>query len=374
MQGGDCQLKHVDETEATVMNRRLTCLISFFLCCIAHTALAAGVATARKLSGDVTSRAGGQTAYGALSAGKELAEGSWVRTGKNGWVELVLADGSTITLANNGELELTRMKIGKDRREGVLNLAQGKLRASVVKLAGKQADIKVKSGTAVAGVKGTEFLMMTAGPANVFFGNDGSVTVSGSGTEEKLLRAGTMTQTTRGYEPEEPYIVEPGSPLSDAQATFNAITGQNPPAEWLAGDALPAIIARWNVNYAHYLTDRGSYQEALRVLQIAIDLTQIAEIRADALLERGTIQGRFLNNPRLALVEFLLVLEEYPQAPQAQIALFSAGQALYELKLYDQAASRLRQYLATYPSGRYRGTVEILLNAIEADRKNGTGK
>lgn len=339
-------------------------MILMLLCLAGQTVFAAGVASARKLSGDVTYRTGKQAQYAALAAGATLAEGNWVHTGKNGWVELLLPDGSTITLANNTELELTRLKIGKDKREGVFGLAQGKLRASVVKVAGKQADYKIKSSTAVAGVKGTEFLMMTTGPANVFFGNEGKVSIGGTGKEQKQIQEGTMTQTTRGYEPLEPVSVEKGSALAEAKDTFNAITGSIPPADWMAGDALPIIIARWNVNYSRYLTDRGSYQEALRVLQIAIDLTQAAEIRADAWLERGTIQGRFLDNPRAALAEFLLVLEEYSRLPQAELALFQVGQTLYELKLYDQAAERLNQYLSTYPNGRFRNKVEVLLNSL----------
>jgi len=347
-------------------------MILMLLCLVSHTALAASVATARKLSGAVASRTGALSRYAPLVAGTALEEGSWVRTGKNGWVVLALSDGSTITLANNSELELTRLNTGAGTREGMFSLAQGKLRASIVKLAGKQADFKVRSGTSVAGVKGTDFLMMTVGPANVFFGNEGTVAVGGTGREEKLMTAGTMTQTTRGDEPQEPLKVEPGTPLADARSTFNDITGGAPPADWLAGDALPGIIARWDVNYSRYLTDRGSYQEALRVLQAAIDLTQTAEIRADAWLERGTVQGRFLDNPRAALAEYLLVLEEYPHLPQAEIALFSAGQTLCELKLYDQAASRLRQYLSAYPAGRYRDTAETLLHSIEARPANGT--
>lgn len=344
------------------------------LCLISHSAPAADVAMARKLSGEVASRKGSRSNYAPLVPGAAMREGDWVRTGKNGWIELALSDGSTITMANNSELELTRLNTYNGNREGIFNLAQGKLRASVVKLAGKQADFKVRSGTSVAGVKGTDFLMMTVGPANVFFGNEGIVAVSGTGKEEKLMNAGTMTQTTRGYEPQEPLKVEPGTPLADARSAFNAVTGGTPPADWLAGDALPGIIARWNVNYGRYLTDSGSYQEALRVLQIAIDLTQTAEIRADAWLERGTVQGRFLDNPRAALAEYLLVLEEYPRLPQAEIALFSIGQTLYELKLYDQASNRLRQYQTSYPTGRYRGNVETLLNFINAQPKDGTVK
>jgi tetratricopeptide (TPR) repeat protein len=357
------------------MNRLLATFLWLALCILPNApASAATAASARKVSGEAVYRANAQSPYTALTAGTALAQGGWVKTGANGWLELALADGSTITLANNSELELTSIKMGKGKREGLLNLAQGKLRANVVKLAGTQADIKIKSGTAVAGVKGTDFLMMTEGPANVFFGNEGRVAIRGKGKKESLMAAGTMTQTTRGNYPLEPLTVDMESPLADAMKTFNTITGEKPPAEWTAGNALPLIIARWNINYGHYLADRGNYQEALSVFQIAIDLTQNAEIRADAWLERGTVQGRFLDNPRAALAEFLLVLEEYPNLPQAEIALFSAGQTLYELKLYDQAFIRLNQYLQKYPSGRNRSTTETLLNAISTLTRPGAGR
>jgi Tfp pilus assembly protein PilF len=334
---------------------------------------AAAMATATKASGTVQFRLKTTGSYQTLKNGQALSPGTWVKTGRDGWLELTLTDASRFILANETEMELTSYTISKNKRQGAFSLARGKIRASVVKLAGKQTDIKVRSGTAVAGVKGTSFLMLTEGPANVFFGNEGLVSVRGNGKEEKLMTAGTMTQTTRGYEPQEALKVDPGSPLADAMSTFNTITGETPPADWKAGDSLSAIIARWNVNYGHYLADRGSYHEALRILQIAIDLTQSAEIRADAWLERGTVQGRFLDNPRAALAEYLLVLEEYPRLPQAEIALFSIGQTLYELKLYDQAAARLNQYLTTYPGGRYRGTAETLLKIIDDQTKAGGG-
>ena len=60
-----------------------------------------------------------------------LPAGASVRTGRNGWVELRLDDGSTVTLANDTELELTSLTMGKGKKEGLLNLAQGKLRTQL---------------------------------------------------------------------------------------------------------------------------------------------------------------------------------------------------------------------------------------------------
>ena len=318
-----------------------------------------------KVKGEASFRAGTASPYQRVAAGQELAEGGWVRTGRDGWIELTLSDQSRFTIANDSELELTRFSAAGQKREGAFNLVQGKLRATVVKLAGKQTDFKVRSGTAVAGVKGTEFLMLSHGPANVFFGNEGTVAVTGHSEEAEALVAGTMTQTTRGYRPAPVVAVETGTPLAQAKDLFEAATGAVPPEEWSASDALANIIARWDLNYGHYLADSGRYQESLQVFQTALDLSTLADIRADARLERGGVYGRFLNHPEAALAEYLLVLEEYPQIPQTETALFNVGQTLWDLGRLELARARFRQYLEQYPAGRYRGSVETLLKALD---------
>jgi tetratricopeptide (TPR) repeat protein len=328
-------------------------------------AFAAPVGKVAKMNGSVSFREGSGAAYRALAPGEEVSEGNWLRTGKNGWVELLLADNSKFTLANNTELEVAAFLATPKKKQGTFNLAQGKLRAAVVKLAGQQTDIRVKSGTAVAGIKGTEFLMLSRGPANVFFGNEGTVDVFGSGTASQPLAPWMMTQNTRGINPVEPVKIEPDTPLAKAKAAFEEATGAAPPTEWLAADALPDIIARWNINYGHYLADSGKYHEALHVFQIALDLTDLGEIRADALLERGTVYSRLLNNPEAALAEYLLILEEYPRLPQAESALFTAGQIQFQMGLADQAKARFQQYLRDYPNGARRSTVETLLKLLE---------
>jgi tetratricopeptide (TPR) repeat protein len=137
-----------------------------------------------------------------------------------------------------------------------------------------------------------------------------------------------------------------------------------PPEEWTDSGKISDIIARWNINYGHYLADSGKYNDALHVFQIALDLTKMAEIRGDAHMERGAVYARFLNNPELALAEYLLLIEEYPKLPQAETALFSAAQTLVELGLADQARSRFQQYLIEYPTGKHKDNVETLLQNL----------
>jgi tetratricopeptide (TPR) repeat protein len=340
----------------------ITLLISFLLPSIA---MAAQVGEITGLKGVAKFRAVDNIPYASLKKGDVISEGNWIKTGADGWVELTLKDKSKFTLANNTEFAITSFLLTKNKREGTFNLAQGKLRASVVKLAGQQSGMTVKSGTAVAGIKGTEFLMMSEGPANVFFGNEGTVAVSGDGKgPQQPLTANTMTQNTRGITPVAPLKIEAGSQIAEAKNMFDKITSAMPPAEWTDSGRISDIIARWNINHGHYLADSGKYNDALHVFQIALDLTKIAEIRADSLMERGAVYARFLRNPELALAEYLLVMEEYPKLPQAETALFSAAQTLVELGFTDQARLRFDQYLRDFPNGKHKDSVETLLRNI----------
>jgi tetratricopeptide (TPR) repeat protein len=346
------------------MKNLVGCLLAFLLL-IPAWLHAAQVGTITGLSGQVQGRAKEGLAYATLAKGAAISEGAWIKTGDKGWVELTLADKSTFTLSNNTEFQVTSFLLGKQKREGLFNLAQGKLRASVVKFGGRQSGMTVKSGTAVAGIKGTEFLMLSQGQANVFFGNEGKVGVAGDAQgQQQLLSPGTMTQNTRGITPLEPLKVEPGTPLAEAKDVFEQVTAATPPAAWTDSGKIADIIARWNINYGHYLADSGKYQEALHVFQIALDLTKVAEVRADAHLERGAVYARFLSNPELALAAYLLVLEEYPALNQAETALFNAAQTLLDLGFDAQAKRRFEQYLQQYPQGKHRSNAETLLQSL----------
>ncbi len=344
--------------------RKLLAALSLLLL-LPCLALASSVGYISGVSGDASVRVRAGLPYSRLAKGTNVATGTWIKTGPSGWVELTLNDKSKFTLANNTEFEITSFLLTKTKREGAFNLAQGKLRASVVKFGGKQSGMTVRSGTAVAGIKGTEFLMLSQGQANVFFGNEGTVAVSGDGkAAQQPLTAATYVQNTRGLPPGEPVKIDPGSPLADAKGIFDGITAAAPPQEWTDSGKIVDICARWNINHGHYLADSGKYQDALNVFQIALDLTKIEAIRADAHMERGAVYARFLANPELALAEYLLVLEEYPKLPQAEFALFNAAQVLSDMGFVEQAKARFEQYLKEYPQGKQRSNAETLLHSL----------
>lgn len=343
-------------------------MLSFLSYTVFSEASIKGVGNISDLSGSVLYRERAYISYQIAKKGTVIDKGYWIKTGADGWAVLGLNDGSKLTLANNTELEITEFVIGKNKKDGLFSVTQGKLRASVVKLAGERVDYKVKSPTAVAGVKGTEFMMMTQGYANVFFGNEGEAEISGTNTNAKPLSVDTMVQNTRGYAPTDPVKVEPETPLHTTKKNFEEITGAVSPKDWEISGNLPNIIARWNINYGHYLADSGRYEEALYVFQIALDLiTNLPEIRSDARLERGTVYSRFLKNPEAALAEYLLVLEEYPRVPQYENALYRTGMNLYELGFKDKAKERLLQYKREYPDGKYITSVDTILQILEKE-------
>lgn len=347
------------------MKKVLTMLLLMLL--VPVLCLAAQVGKITGVKGTAQFRVKNNVPYSALKKGDAISEGNWIKTGADGWVELTLEDKSKFTLANNTEFEVNRFQLSKNKREGVFNLSQGKVRASVTKFSGKLSGMTVKSGTAVAGIKGTEFLMLSQGPANVFFGNEGTVAVSGDGNgPQQPLTASSMTQNTRGNTPTEPLKVDAGTPIAEAKNIFDKVTAATPPADWTDSGRISDIIARWNINHGHYLADSGKYAEALHVFQIALDLTKVEAIRADAHMERGAVYARFINNPELALAEYLLVLEEYPKSTQAETALFNVAQTLSELGFADQARIRFDQYLNQYPAGKHRVTVETLIKSLDS--------
>lgn len=329
------------------------------------SAAQAAVGKVSKLSGEVSYRTKDNIPYQKAKDGIELEAGFWIKTGKDGWAVLSLSDGSTFTLANNTELKIDSFLVSKEKKSGVFNLSRGKIRATVTKLTGQQTNYRVKSPTAVAGIKGTEFMMMTQGYANVFFGNEGTAEISGDKGSDKPLSTETMVQNTRGMTPTDPVNVEKNTPLSEAKKNFENITEATPPRDWEISGNLPHIIARWNVNYGRYLADAGKYEEALYVFQIALDLTDNGDIKGDARLERGSVYASFLRNPEAALAEYLLMLEEYPAYPQRETALYRTGMILYEMGFMKRARERLLQYTAEFPSGRHLGNVETILKTIK---------
>ena len=325
--------------------------------------------------GDVQLLPAGRAHPVAVGKGQALRSGDRIYTGRDGWTVLIMPDGSRIVLTANSEF-MVRSHDAK-RRTGTFALITGMLRAIINPASSSSSQTepttqhktkphyRFNSLTAVAGVRGTDFSVLHRGQANVFFGNSGMVDVQGLNTEARPLTTATVVQTTRGALPTQPIAIESNSPLAEARALLNGVTDEAP-ASWVEAGKLPEIVARWNITYSRYLADAGRHEEALHVLQVALDLSDTVDVQADARLERGAVLSRDPAQAEAALKEYAALLDSSFTGPQLETALYMTGMGHYQLKQIPQARTRFQQYLRVYPDGRYRTRVDTLLRGLDA--------
>ncbi len=286
--------------------------------------------------------------------GMELYEKDTIKTGDNGWIAIELSDKSTINIGNK-----SLITIYKNKQDIVIQIDKGKINAKVSKV--KDREVSFKTNTAVAGIRGTEFMLYHENNANIFFGKEGMVEVKGKKEGSELIKKDEMTETTRGLKPLPSQKVEPNTPLFDAYKILQSLTDESEKKDFYSAERFGEIIGRWNINYSRYLVDIKDFDNALHSLQFALDITSSPEIRADARLQRGNIFSMFLYSYEEALAEYLLNLEEYPKLPQAEISLYNVALLLDELGYKERAKERLKEYKERYPKGRYINNVNRML-------------
>ncbi|MBI5888592.1 MAG: FecR domain-containing protein [Deltaproteobacteria bacterium] len=323
----------------------------------------ASIGSIAGMSGTVYFKPRDAAKWAVAAKGVRLDAGDRIKTGSDGRAALRFKDNSNITLGNDTELEITEFLLKKGSRSAVYSVSTGKLRAAVGKFSGR-TDIKVKTPTSVSGVKGTDFIVMNQGDANIIFGEESNVQVSGDNGRPVVIKPNTMTENTRGTAPIHPEKVEPGTPLADVRAQLETVTNVDAPVEWEKAGQLPLILARWNINYGRYLAESKRFADALDVFQISVDLTEKMEIRAEAYLERGTLLSRNMNEPQRALAEYMIVIEKYPEPQYLENAIFSAGMINRELGDKENAKKLFERYLNEYPNGRHKETVENLMKEM----------
>lgn len=171
----------------------------------------AGVAWAAKPVGFVAAvRGEAEVVRGEVSLpariGLALQQGDRLVTGERGRLKLLLSDDSVVALGSHSQVELGRHLFdpAAKARTTRLQLLGGSLRALVQKVVGDTAaDFEVRSGTAVAGVRGTEFALLAdpAGPRLVTF--SGAVAWAAAGAEPVRVEAGQHSRMGAGR-PQQP--------------------------------------------------------------------------------------------------------------------------------------------------------------------------
>lgn len=136
-------------------------------------ALAAAVASAQTQGSASDTRAGtfkqvqGEVLLGrgdgrAVQPGEAVRAGERVRTGKDGATSIVLKDGTVMVLGPDSTADLSQYQFDSTTQEGnlLVELLQGSVRVVTGLLARVNPDrFKVKTPTAVVGVRGTDFIV-----------------------------------------------------------------------------------------------------------------------------------------------------------------------------------------------------------------------
>lgn len=133
-----------------------------------------------------------------------LQAGDRVKTGAGGSAEITLDDGHVIRLREHTDFTLS----GLDKARTEFSLALGSFLAKVQKLLGGH-ELRVRTQTAVAAVRGTEFAVEVDEDSTVVgVFDEGKVEVKGEGAGVELLNANMETKIPRGQAPLPPYILK----------------------------------------------------------------------------------------------------------------------------------------------------------------------
>ncbi len=94
-----------------------------------------------------------------LPEGTKVYNGDSVVTGKGAFAKILLADDSLLTINESSAFRLEGFETSDQQRSGRFRLYFGKMRAVVSKFLSGNTDYKFQTPTAVAGVRGTHFVL-----------------------------------------------------------------------------------------------------------------------------------------------------------------------------------------------------------------------
>lgn len=125
-------------------------------------ALRTGTVEVRQATGPVDVQRKGQGAWTRIAAGARLSENDQIRALAGGWADLLYPDGSTVLLAENSRLVMTRLAYDPATRARNIgsHLAVGKIKAEVRRAAvqlvrARQSNFLISTPRGVAAVRGT---------------------------------------------------------------------------------------------------------------------------------------------------------------------------------------------------------------------------
>lgn len=142
----------------------------------------------------------GEQAAQPLTADDEIYRADILRTKSESRLEVELVDGSVIALDENTRVEVAEYL--PEEGSGLLNMARGRLRATVSKTFNKRKDgFKLKTNTSVMGVQGTDFAVLASSletTVYVFVGLVSVTSLDPDFAQAIVLSAGQFTRVRLG--------------------------------------------------------------------------------------------------------------------------------------------------------------------------------
>jgi FecR-like protein len=210
-------------------DRRLALAALLFLL-FASVAVAEDVGSVASLRGQAEIGRGGAFTPATVGAGVQV--GDELRTG-DGQMRVVFRDDSVIDLAENSTMTVDTQVFdpGSSRFTSLMRLAAGKARALVSKVYGTAgASYEIQTPTAVAGVRGTSFLIEydASSDATNVFGIEGRIMVRSLAevlNNTVYVTASEGTSVGRGMAPTQPEPVDPDYMLHESNVLQPLATG-----------------------------------------------------------------------------------------------------------------------------------------------------
>lgn len=225
-----------------------------------------GVMMVVKGNVQVTPKAG-QTQ--AAKVGKKVTSGDTITAGADSRAKIVMADKNVISVSPDSKIVIEKYENdGKDKKNVELKVLYGKIRASVEqKYDGEKSTFNVKTPSAVAGVRGTDFLTgynpLTKATQVITF--SGAVAVGRVGPGGTILSP-VFVQPGQSFQMEAEKIAEPPKeiPKEDLKKINQEsspdqsppATGQRTPGSALSGEPTQTLITEGDLKGEKELGDR----------------------------------------------------------------------------------------------------------------------
>lgn len=171
----------------------------------------------------------------AAKVGKKVSSGDTIQSGPDSRAKIVMADKNVINISPDSKIVIEKYENdGKDKKNVELKVEYGKIRASVEeKYDGEKSKFNIKTPSAVAGVRGTDFLTgyspSTKVTQVVTFNGTVAVGKPGPGgtiQNAVFVKQGQMTSASANGSPDSPKAV-PKEELSKMNSDTKAETSKN---------------------------------------------------------------------------------------------------------------------------------------------------